>query len=656
MKVWLTIFITIYFFNSSSNSEDTINCSNIGIWSSWSSWQNTIPNYDNSLHFQLRKRAFYAEIRLCTPIANSDIHCSNESTIYESSTLIKSTDVVGKTTTATVTNNITTAAILTARNTALAIPTDIVTPDTTVVLATTAIVPITVTAKSTTITSTASNIAAIIPIIAVTTPTTAAATSSTITAVKTTAAAIFATEQHTGIMTSAPHAVTSHNKVTIIDILTTVAATFATRNTAAAVFTTAATTITTVTASVASECCVNAIPIFPLHDCCDDAVPAPHCCDISTTAVAESIAVTSKSTCCFDPAPIHNCCIPTTAVPKPTTAATKPTATSTPDCCVDAILIPDCCMPIISTTKPITAAAKPTTAAIEPTVTSTPDCCNNIVPMLDSSANISLITVASRHTIRSMTTTRSGNKLVKLHAYNYCIVACNVDSQFRYQHVSKNLNERFIPDDNQIRAKRQIELCSACDNVLPVSGTFLINGERDGQLAVIYGANLLGCRTANLICDSGFLVNQTAIIYANGVKNIPLAMSLIGSVQVTLTCDENIRWKAPNSRINIWNITCILKDHPVPTTPIPPIIPPIPCSTCVNLIAARVQNPALNEGDGKLAIEYTLNEFGCRVAKIVCSSSDVSGLYHFAVTIISLCKLLTIAFPIIYFICYKLDY
>ncbi|VDO30586.1 unnamed protein product [Onchocerca flexuosa] len=173
-----------------------------------------------------------------------------------------------------------------------------------------------------------------------------------------------------------------------------------------------------------------------------------------------------------------------------------------------------------------------------------------------------------------------------------------------------------------MRAKRQIEICSGCNNVLPISGMHLRNGERNGYLAVVYGANPFGCRTADLICDAGFLVNQTAIIYANGVKSTPLAMSLTGTAQIILTCDENVRWKAPNSRMNIWNVTCIFRDQPIPTTPVPPTVPPQPCSTCTNLIAARVKNPALNEGEGKLAIEYTLNEFGCRVAKITCSTSD----------------------------------
>lgn len=36
-------------------------------------------------------------------------------------------------------------------------------------------------------------------------------------------------------------------------------------------------------------------------------------------------------------------------------------------------------------------------------------------------------------------------------------------------------------------------------------------------------------------------------------------MSSTGMAQITLTCDENIRWRAPHSRISIWNVTCLLR-------------------------------------------------------------------------------------------------
>uniref|UniRef100_A0A1I7VRL7 C6 domain-containing protein n=1 Tax=Loa loa TaxID=7209 RepID=A0A1I7VRL7_LOALO len=167
-----------------------------------------------------------------------------------------------------------------------------------------------------------------------------------------------------------------------------------------------------------------------------------------------------------------------------------------------------------------------------------------------------------------------------------------------------------------------VEICAACDNIPAIGVAYLDHGESNGQMAIIYGADPLGCRTANLICDAGPLIKQTAIIYANGIKTSSLAMSPIGTIQLTLTCDENIRWKAPKTKSNIWNVTCLLRDHPIPTTPSPPVTTPKPCSTCGNIKTARVKNPSLTEGDGKLIIEYMQNEFGCRVAKIVCSAYD----------------------------------
>ncbi|VDK80320.1 unnamed protein product [Onchocerca ochengi] len=65
MKAWLTILITIYFY-SSSNGEDVTNCSSTGIWSSWSSWQNVMPNNSDGLYLQLRKRLCQENPQNCT--------------------------------------------------------------------------------------------------------------------------------------------------------------------------------------------------------------------------------------------------------------------------------------------------------------------------------------------------------------------------------------------------------------------------------------------------------------------------------------------------------------------------------------------------------------------------------------------------------------
>lgn len=166
-----------------------------------------------------------------------------------------------------------------------------------------------------------------------------------------------------------------------------------------------------------------------------------------------------------------------------------------------------------------------------------------------------------------------------------------------------------------------MEICRACDNILGIGAAPLINGERNGQLAIVYGVDVRGCRTANLVCDSSPLVMQTAIIYANGIKTNLLAMSPTGMVQLTLTCDDNIHWKVSKSMANVWNVTCLLRDIPIPTTPLPPITTPIPCSTCLNIRAERVKNPSLTEGDGKLVITYMQNQLGCRVAQILCNAS-----------------------------------
>lgn len=52
---------------------------------------------------------------------------------------------------------------------------------------------------------------------------------------------------------------------------------------------------------------------------------------------------------------------------------------------------------------------------------------------------------------------------------------------------------------------------------------------------------------------------QIAIIYANGMKSSPLARSPTGTAKFTLTCDEDACWKAPNSMIDVWNVTCLLR-------------------------------------------------------------------------------------------------
>uniref|UniRef100_A0A0R3RNR7 C6 domain-containing protein n=1 Tax=Elaeophora elaphi TaxID=1147741 RepID=A0A0R3RNR7_9BILA len=50
-----------------------------------------------------------------------------------------------------------------------------------------------------------------------------------------------------------------------------------------------------------------------------------------------------------------------------------------------------------------------------------------------------------------------------------------------------------------------------------------------------------------------------------------------------------------------------------------------PCSTCGPINAVNVKNPEINEGNGKLAIEYGFNDFGCRIATLVCSVSDTDN-------------------------------
>ncbi|CAG9534196.1 unnamed protein product [Cercopithifilaria johnstoni] len=165
-------------------------------------------------------------------------------------------------------------------------------------------------------------------------------------------------------------------------------------------------------------------------------------------------------------------------------------------------------------------------------------------------------------------------------------------------------------------------LCRTCGNITAIGAEPFAYGERNGQLTIVYGTDIFGCRIANLICDAGPLTSQTAIIYANGMKSSPFVLSPIGMVQITLTCNENIRWIAPNSRIYISNVTCLLGDHATPTTLLPPLTTRRPCSTCANIRSERVKNAALTESDGRLIIQYTYNEFGCRVATIFCNTSN----------------------------------
>ncbi|KAL3985171.1 Thrombospondin type 1 domain family protein [Acanthocheilonema viteae] len=289
--------------------------------------------------------------------------------------------------------------------------------------------------------------------------------------------------------------------------------------------------------------------------------------------------------------------MPTPTASMPTTAAVKST--------------PPSATPSTAAIMPIPAAPVPPTAAARPPTISTIPVATPTIP----TTKITAITVATSVPTNDMVTDSTVPSVT---------MKITTNSQSRHQYVlSKNLNEkRFILQDNKTRSKRQLELCRACNNIPAIRADSLASGERNGHLLVIYGANPSGCRTANLICDGTFLTRQIAIIYANGIKNSPLAMSPTGSVQVTLTCDNNICWRAPNSGMNIWNVTCIFRDQPIPTTSLPPTTTPIPCSTCTNIRAERVRNPALNEANGKLTIEYTYNEFGCRIAFIHCNSSD----------------------------------
>uniref|UniRef100_A0A1I8EY79 C6 domain-containing protein n=1 Tax=Wuchereria bancrofti TaxID=6293 RepID=A0A1I8EY79_WUCBA len=183
------------------------------------------------------------------------------------------------------------------------------------------------------------------------------------------------------------------------------------------------------------------------------------------------------------------------------------------------------------------------------------------------------------------------------------------------------MNNSYLKSAKHEQNDNVVEICRACDNIPGIGAVPLFNGERNGQLAIVYGVDARGCRTANIVCDSRPLIMQTAIIYANGIKTNLLTMSPTGMAQLTLTCDDNIHWKAPKSITNVWNVTCLLRDIPIPTTPLPPVTTPIPCSKCANIRAERVKNPSLTEGDGKLVITYMQNQLGCRVAHILCNTS-----------------------------------
>ncbi|KAL3985172.1 hypothetical protein ACH3XW_37505 [Acanthocheilonema viteae] len=93
MYAWLVILITSFYI--SIYSEDVINCSKVGVWSSWQS-TSTISNDHYGSYFQLRRRfcrknppncttktryfckASNAEVRLCGTAENSSFHCPND--------------------------------------------------------------------------------------------------------------------------------------------------------------------------------------------------------------------------------------------------------------------------------------------------------------------------------------------------------------------------------------------------------------------------------------------------------------------------------------------------------------------------------------------------------------------------------------------------
>ncbi|VDM14312.1 unnamed protein product, partial [Wuchereria bancrofti] len=208
-----------------------------------------------------------------------------------------------------------------------------------------------------------------------------------------------------------------------------------------------------------------------------------------------------------------------------------------------------------ATTVPTTVAARPTPATTVPTsVTAKPAtvaAASTIAAAIPSAITVKTVTVAVAETRPAVPQT--------------------TNLQFRQ---SKNLNEQFIPQISKTRTKRQLEICRACDNIPGIGAVPLFNGERNGQLAIVYGVDARGCRTANIVCDSRPLIMQTAIIYANGIKTNLLTMSPTGMAQLTLTCDDNIHWKAPKSITNVWNVTCLLRDIPIPTTPLPPVTTP----------------------------------------------------------------------------------
>ncbi|VDK87585.1 unnamed protein product [Litomosoides sigmodontis] len=279
-------------------------------------------------------------------------------------------------------------------------------------------------------------------------------------------------------------------------------------------------------------------------------------------------------------------------------------------------------------TIPTTTAAVPTTSAAAPTATTVVSRTTATVPATTSAvpattAAISTTTIpATKSTVVIVSSAIPSSKMVTQPIVPSTSTTSTTNSQFRDQYVSENLTERFILQVNKTRSKRQMKICEFCDNIPALTVENPASGERNGRLSIVYGTNKFGCRTAKLICEADSLTMQIAIIYANGMKSSPLARSPTGTVQLTLTCDENACWKAPNSMMNIWNVTCLLRDHPIPTATTPSTTTLKPCSACVNIRGERVRNPAATERDGKLIIEYTHDEFGCRVATILCNTVD----------------------------------
>uniref|UniRef100_A0A915Q047 C6 domain-containing protein n=1 Tax=Setaria digitata TaxID=48799 RepID=A0A915Q047_9BILA len=310
----------------------------------------------------------------------------------------------------------------------------------------------------------------------------------------------------------------------------------------------------------------------------------------------------------------------TTAAATPTIPATKPPAPTT------AAAIPT--IPATKPPAPITAAdidtiPESTTAAAVPT-TSVP---------VRTSPTTSIMKPAAPTTASVLPTTKS--TIVTLCPEVPSTVP-SLNFQLRHEDVIQKLLEKhhqIIPSIKKIRTKRQLNFCRACVNLVATTSNLKHNNGADGQLVIVYGVDSGGCRTADIICYSGSSTNQDAIIYANGNKNSPLAISPTGTIQLNLFCDRNSHWTIPNLQINIRSVTCLLQDNlqPTVTRPPPTLTTPKPCSTCPNVITAKVENPALGEIDGMLTIQYEKDDNGCRVAKLVCSTN-----YEFTEAIIYL--------------------